>query len=152
MTEQEAMELALDQARVASQRGEVPVGAVILRAGEVVAFAGNEREALQSPLAHAECIAIERAAKALQSWRLLDCLLVVTLEPCPMCLAAAQQARVSKVIFGTEDPKGGALSLGFRIHEDPRTNHRFEVLCQETPESQVLLRNFFRERRGKKHS
>lgn len=115
--------------------------------GKIIGEGRNAREARRSPLAHAEIDAIAEAAKQLGAWRLLGCELWVTLEPCPMCLAAAQQARVARVIYGAQDPKGGALSLGYRLHEDTRTNHRFEVEYRETPECSELLRQFFKELR-----
>lgn len=137
----------LQLARLAASEGEVPVGAVILLNGTLIGEGRNARETRPSPLAHAEIDAIAEAAKKLGAWRLVGAELWVTLEPCPMCLAAAQQARVSRVVFGARDPKGGALSLGYRLHEDPRTNHRFEVEYRETPECAELLRQFFKDLR-----
>ncbi len=143
------MELALAQARVAVTLDEVPVGAVVIdsQTGECVAYAHNERESLQSPLAHAEMIALERASKKIGSWRLDQCQMFVTLEPCPMCLGAIQQARIQKLFFGAYDPKGGALSLGFEFHKDVRLNHRFEAEYIPTAESQDLLKSFFKAKR-----
>jgi tRNA(adenine34) deaminase len=94
-------------------------------------------------------MAISEAARRLGTWRLTDCVLVVTLEPCPMCLAACQQARIGEVIYGTADPKGGALSLGYCVHEDSRTHHRFPVSHSETDECREILRDFFRKKRTK---
>jgi len=107
----------------------------------------NLREQKQDPLAHAEMIAIQDAAKNLGSWRLNGCALFVTLEPCPMCLAASQQARVETIYFGALDPKGGALSLGYRLHEDSRTNHRFSVNHVDDSRCSQILKTFFGKKR-----
>lgn len=142
---------ALALARQAASEKEVPVGAIIVKDGVVVGRGYNRREQNQDPLAHAECIAIRDAAASLKSWRLENCELYVTLEPCPMCLGACQQARVKKVIYGTSDPKGGALSLGYKLNEDGRINHRFEVSLSDTAESVgcgQVLKDFFKERRS----
>jgi tRNA(adenine34) deaminase len=143
-----AMEEALRLAAQAAAEGEVPVGAVILHQGQIIGRGRNRREKLQDPLGHAEIAAIEEAARALGSWRLIDCSLIVTLEPCPMCLGALQQARIQEVFYGAADPKGGALSLGYRLHEDARTNHRFEVTLREEPRCGEILKDFFRSRRN----
>ncbi len=145
------MQQALELAREAGQRDEVPVGALVVDAkGDIIGKGYNLRESRQSPLAHAEILAIEEAAAHLGSWRLEDCRLVVTLEPCPMCLAACQQARVSEVIYAAHDPKGGALSLGYRLNEDLRLNHRFAVTRIEEPECGEILSKFFLRKRPKK--
>lgn len=138
---------ALAEAKLAAGEDEVPVGAVVVRDGKAVATGRNARERLQSPISHAEIHALESAAKRTGSWRLEDCTLYVTLEPCPMCLAACQQARVARVVYGAKDPKGGALSLGYALHEDPRTNHRFTVEFVEEAECGEILTAFFRQRR-----
>lgn len=138
---------ALAEAKLAGGEDEVPVGAVLVREGKIVAKGRNARERLQSPTSHAEIHALEAAAKALGSWRLSDCELYVTLEPCPMCLAACQQARVSRVIYGAKDPKGGAISLGYPLHEDARTNHRFRVDFVADGECGGVLTEFFRRKR-----
>lgn len=142
---------ALRLAREAEKLDEVPVGAVVIRSsdGAVVGRGFNRRETDQSPIAHAEVLAIAEAARALGSWRLTGCELAVTLEPCPMCLAACQQARLDRVVYGVGDPKGGALSLGYKLHEDARTNHRFEVAHHATPECGAVLTEFFRRKRGR---
>ena len=142
------MEKALELARQAAEEDEVPVGAVVVKDGQVIGRGFNHRERDQDPLSHAELVAIAEAARSLKSWRLLGCELYVTLEPCPMCLGACQQARVSRVIYGAADPKGGALSLGYRLHEDARTNHRFEVIHPPHPECQSVLSGFFKRKRG----
>jgi tRNA(adenine34) deaminase len=141
------LRLALDEAKIAASELEVPVGAVLIHQGKVIATGRNQREKLQSPISHAEIHALLAGAQALKSWRLLDCELYVTLEPCPMCLAACQQARVSRVIYGARDPKGGAISLGYPLHEDARFNHRFSVEYLEDPECGGILTEFFRKKR-----
>lgn len=146
------MKLALEQAEQAYAIGEVPVGAVITHQGRVVAAAHNQREQLRDPTAHAEMIAITQAAEALQDWRLADCILYVTLEPCPMCAGAILNARVPQVVFGAADPKGGAVQSIFKLLSDARLNHRSEVIqgimvdqCGE------IITRFFRNRRNGKH-
>jgi len=142
------MSEALKLAREALTHDEVPVGAIITQNGIVVGRGFNRRETDQNPTAHAEVLAIQDAAKNLGSWRLLDCVLHVTLEPCLMCLAACQQARLSKVIYGAKDPKGGALSLGYPLHEDMRTNHRFTVRYEACEASSQILKDFFAAKRA----
>jgi tRNA(adenine34) deaminase len=141
------MELALGLAREAAAQDEVPVGAVVIRDGEVVGRGRNRREEDGNPCSHAEIEAILEASRALGSWRLDDCRLVVTLEPCPMCLGACQQARLAEVIYGAEDPKGGALSLGYRLNEDTRLNHRFEARLEAMAECGSVLKEFFARKR-----
>ena len=123
------MEMALDEAAVAAAEDEVPVGAVVvsLRQG-VIARAHNQREALHDPTAHAEMIAITQAAQALQSWRLDQCVLYATLEPCPMCAGAIVLARLPLVVYGCADPKAGACHTLYQIPTDPRLNHRAQVV------------------------
>ncbi|MGL4513782.1 MAG: tRNA adenosine(34) deaminase TadA [Lacipirellulaceae bacterium] len=144
------LRLALDEARAAALEGEVPVGAVIVRDGRVIAAAHNQRETLRDPTAHAEMIAITQAAASLGAWRLEGCTLYVTLEPCPMCAGAIVQARVPRVVYGAADPKGGAVDTLYRLLADERLNHRAEV----TPlvlaaECGAILSEFFRDRRGR---
>lgn len=143
------MEEALLLAREAAAEDEVPVGAIIVLDGKGVGRGYNRRETDQSPVAHAEILAIQDAARALGSWRLVDCELFVTLEPCPMCLAACQQARISRVIYGAKDPKGGAISLGYELNKDSRLNHRFEAVYEEMSECGEVLSEFFKKRRLK---
>ncbi|MFZ1910788.1 MAG: nucleoside deaminase [Propionicimonas sp.] len=120
---------ALAQARAASVHGDVPIGAVVLDpGGRVVARAGNERELTGDPTAHAEVLALRRAAEALGSWRLEGCTLVVTLEPCTMCAGALVLARVQRLVFGAFDPKAGAVASLWDVVRDPRLNHRVEVV------------------------
>jgi tRNA(adenine34) deaminase len=145
------MVIALDEARAALDHNDVPVGAVVARvdSGTVLARRHNERENLADPTAHAEILALRDAAHAVGGWRLDGCLLVVTLEPCPMCAGAAVAARISEVVFGTPDPKAGALGTLFDLSADPRLNHRFAVRAGvRAEESARLLRTFFAERRG----
>jgi tRNA(adenine34) deaminase len=127
MTDEEAMRLALEHAAAAASRGEVPVGAVVLVDGEVVAARGNEREATGDPSAHAELLALRDAATACGTWRLAAATLIVTLEPCPMCAGAAVQARVGRIVFGAFDPKAGACGSLYNLLADPRLNHEAAV-------------------------
>jgi tRNA(adenine34) deaminase len=131
----------------------VPIGAVIVHDGRVIASAHNQRERLHDPTAHAEMIAITQAAEALQSWRLEGCTLYVTLEPCPMCAGAILQARIPLLVYGTTDPKAGAVHSLFQLLGDARLNHRCEVVSQilAEPCGQILSRFFQAQRRlGKK--
>lgn len=113
------MRAALEEAEIARQQGEVPVGAVVVCGGKVIAQAHNERENACDPTAHAEILALRRAARALGRWRLTDCTLVVTLEPCPMCAGAAAMARVGEVIYGAADPQAGCAGSVYALTEDP---------------------------------
>jgi tRNA(Arg) A34 adenosine deaminase TadA len=140
-----AMELALEEARAAASRGEVPVGAVVLGPdGAVLARAGNEVEARHDASAHAELLALRAAAEARGDFRLADCDLVVTLEPCPMCAHAISLFRVRRLIFGAYDPKGGGVEHGPRVFEAASCHHRPEIIggVRET-EAAALLRAFF---------
>ena len=150
MDSKSPMEMALDQAQQAGQEDEVPVGAVILKDGKVIGKGRNQREKLNSPISHAEIEAILEATQALGDWRLNGCTLYVTLEPCPMCLAVCQQARIEKVIFGALDPKGGALSLGYKLNEDTRINHRFEASYVPDERCSEVMKKFFLAKRKKK--
>ena len=147
------MKLALEQAEQAVREDEVPVGAVIVHNERVIAAAYNQREKLRDPTAHAEMIAITQAAGALNSWRLDECTLYVTLEPCPMCAGAILQARIGLVVYGAADPKAGAVHTLYRMLDDPRLNHRClavaGVLAEEC--GQILSRFFQKQRSlGKK--
>jgi len=143
------MGVALDLARGAAARGEVPVGAVVLSPdGSVIASAHNEREASHDPTAHAEVVALRRAGALLGNWQLAGCTLVVTLEPCTMCAGAAVLARVSRVVFGAWDPKAGAVGSLWDVVRDRRLNHRPEVLAGvREAECSALLADFFAARR-----
>ena len=143
------MELALAEARCAPDHGDVPVGAVVWRDGEIVARRHNERELSGDPTAHAEMLAMSDAAARLGSWRLDGATVAVTLEPCPMCAGALQQARVGRVVFGADDPKAGALGSLYNLGADPRLNHEFEVVpWVRADECAALLQEFFSELRG----
>jgi tRNA(adenine34) deaminase len=146
------MMAALQQAHEAELKDEVPVGAVVIHQNKIIAKGQNTRETEQNPIGHAEINAIAAASKTLNSWRLIDCTLVVTLEPCPMCLAACQQARISKVIYGASDPKGGALCLGYHLHQDLKTNHQFSVEYFESSECSKILKYFFSKVRKRNQS
>ena len=143
------MERALAQARAAAQRGEVPIGAVIVGPdGAVLAEAGNRTEADRDPTAHAELLAIRQAAKLLEAPRLVDCDMYVTLEPCPMCAQAISFARVRRLYYGAADPKGGGVEHGPRLFNQPTCHHRPEVYSGIAErEAGELLRAFFKERR-----
>jgi tRNA(adenine34) deaminase len=146
--DERTMRLALEQAKRCLEHGDVPIGAVVTREGEVLSAAGNEREFASDPTAHAEILALRAAAAAVGSWRLEGCTLTVTLEPCAMCAGAAVLSRLDRVVFGAADPKAGfAGSLG-NLVQDPRLNHTVSltngVLAEECGD---LLRMFFRERR-----
>ena len=142
------MGLALKEAHAAKRHGDVPIGAVIVRGGEVVAAAGNERELRTDPTAHAEVLVLRAAAEALGGWRLPDTVLYVTLEPCAMCAGAIVLARVPVVVFGTRDPKAGAVGSALEVLGHPSLNHHPEVIEGVMREEcgQVLLA-FFQSRR-----
>lgn len=148
-SDESMMRLALDEARVCLQWDDVPVGAVVARGDELVGRAGNQRERLGDPTAHAEILALRQAAEALGTWRLEGCTLYVTLEPCAMCAGAAVLARLDRVVFGATDPKAGfAGSLG-NLLQDERLNHRPAVTGGVlADEAGVLIREFFATRRG----
>jgi tRNA(adenine34) deaminase len=139
------MRLALEQAALAAEAGDVPVGCVVLTpAGETVGAAFNRREAAGDPTAHAEVLALRQAAAALSSWRLSGCTLVVTLEPCTMCAGALVLSRVARLVFGAYDPKAGAVGSLWDVVRDRRLNHRPEVVAGVlAEESAALLRDFF---------
>ncbi len=143
------MALALDEANAAIVHGDVPVGAVVATSGgEVIARRHNERELQADPTAHAEVLALRDASAALGRWRLDDCVLVVTLEPCPMCAGAAVAARIASVAFGAADPKAGACGSLYNLGADPRLNHEMEIVPGvRAEEAADLLRAFFAGRR-----
>lgn len=145
----DAMAMALKQARRAPDHGDVPVGAVVLnRDGEVIARRHNERELTGDPTAHAEILALRDAAEALESWRLTDCTLVVTLEPCAMCAGAAVNSRISTLVYGAPDMKAGACLSLMNIGGDPRLNHTFEIIDGVMSEQcGALLTEFFEQLR-----
>ena len=138
------MRTALAAAERAALSGEVPVGAVVVVRGEVIAVAHNQRETKNDPTAHAEIVALRTAAAALNSWRLVDADLFVTMEPCPMCAGAIVNARVRRLVYGCNDPKAGAVRTLFQLLDDPRLNHRVEVVPGVLgAESAALLKSFF---------
>jgi tRNA(adenine34) deaminase len=143
------MEMALAEAEAAVAEDEVPVGAVVVSFEQgVIGRAHNQRELLHDPTAHAEMIAITQAAQALRSWRLDDCALYVTLEPCPMCAGAIVQARLPLLVYGATDPKAGACETLYHIPTDPRLNHRVRVISGVLGERcAVILSTFFAEKR-----
>ncbi len=148
MNDDEAMGLALDQARAAAAVGEVPVGAVMVVDGAVVAARHNERETAADPTAHAEMLAIRDAARVTDSWRLDDATLYVTLEPCPMCAGAAWAARIGRIVFGAADPRAGATGSLYNIAVDERLNHTSTVTHGvRSAAAADLLGAFFAERR-----
>ena len=142
------MGLALKAARKAAARNEVPIGAIIVRDGRVLGSGYNLRESRQDPAAHAEMIAIRRAARRAGNWRLTGATLYVTLEPCVMCMGAAILARINRLVFGCRDPKGGAAGTLFDLSCDERLNHRFPVVVGvREAECSALLSGFFRDLR-----
>lgn len=148
MNDEELMRMAIAEAKLAEEHGDIPIGAIVVLNDEVLSSRHNERELQNDPTAHAEMLAIRDAAKALGTSRLDGTILVSTLEPCPMCAGAALLARVSKVIFGAEDPKAGALGSLYQLGSDPRLNHEFVVtprVLQE--ECGRLLQKFFQNKR-----
>lgn len=142
------MQMALRQAALAPAVGEVPIAAVLVHAGQVLASAHNNRETTQDPTAHAELVVIRQAAQQLRSWRLTETTLYVTLEPCAMCAGAIVQSRIARLVFGAWDPKAGACGSIFDIPAERRLNHRVEIVGGVLEkESQTLLQNFFRPKR-----
>jgi tRNA(adenine34) deaminase len=142
------MARALEQARLALP-GDVPIGALVVRAGEVLAAARNEREARRDPTAHAEILALRLAAERLGTWRLKGTTVYVTLEPCPMCAGALVAARVARLVYGPQDPKAGAAYSLYNLCDDPRLNHQVEITAGVLEEPCAeLLRAFFEQRRA----
>jgi tRNA(adenine34) deaminase len=143
------MAVALQHARAAEEHGDVPIGAAIFRAGELLAAAGNERERRRDPTAHAEVLAIRAAAERLNGWRLPNTTIYVTLEPCAMCAGAIVLARIPAVVYGTPDPKAGAAGSVLDVLAEPALNHRPELIAGvRADECAALLRSFFARRRG----
>ena len=150
LSDHDAMGLALDEAALAPAHGDVPVAAVALVDGAVIARRHNEREVRNDPIAHAEVLALRDAAEALGSWRLSAVTLVVTLEPCPMCAGALVAARVGRVVFGTPDPKAGACGSLYNLCVDPRLNHEIAVTAGvRQAECSALLTTFFEQQRAR---
>jgi tRNA(adenine34) deaminase len=148
MNDDEAMERAIAEARLALAHDDVPVGAVVVRAGKVIASRHNERELTGDPTAHAEILALRDAAAAMGTWRLDDCTMIVTLEPCPMCAGAMVNARLGHLVYGAADPKAGAVGSLMNLVADPRLNHRVPVSSGvRADEAGRLLVEFFAARR-----
>lgn len=145
------MRKAIEQAKLAERIEEVPIGAIIVRNDDIIASAYNEREATQQALAHAELLAIEKACAALSSWRLTDCTLYVTLEPCPMCAGAIVQSRMKRVVYGAADPKAGCAGTLMNLLNEKRFNHQVEVESNVLEaDCSLLLTNFFKKLRQRK--
>ncbi len=152
MTDDDAMLAALAEARAAAEGGDVPIGCVIVHgpSGAIIGTGRNRREVDHDPTGHAEIIALRAAGVALGHWRIMDCTLYVTLEPCPMCAGAIVNARIPRLVYCCDDPKAGAVRTLYRLCEDARLNHRVEVVAGvRADESAKLLRDFFRARRVK---
>jgi tRNA(adenine34) deaminase len=148
--DEQYMRVALDQAKIAEENGDVPIGAVIVHNGQIIAKAYNQREQLQDPTAHAEIIALTQAAAALENWHLDGCTMYVTLEPCCMCAGALVLARIDRLVYGCDDPKTGAVKSLYNIVQDSRLNHRVEVTSGVLAEEcSALLQEFFLHRRVK---
>ncbi|MDO4587594.1 MAG: tRNA adenosine(34) deaminase TadA [Planctomycetia bacterium] len=147
------MKIALEEAKQAATEGEIPIGAVIVRHNRIIARDHNRKEQLNDPTAHAEMLVIQKASMFFPSWRIENATLFVTLEPCPMCAGAILQARINRVVFGTDDPKAGAVISLFHLLSDERLNHRCEITPFCLQNSSIdILRTFFRKNRqmGKK--
>ena len=146
--DEQYMRIALDQAKIAEENGDVPIGAVIVHNNQIIAKAYNQREQLQDPTAHAEIIALTQAAAALENWHLNGCTMYVTLEPCCMCAGALVLARIDRLVYGCDDPKTGAVKSLYNIVQDSRLNHRVEVTSGVLAEQcSALLMEFFQKRR-----
>ena len=145
------MALAVDEARLALEHDDVPVGAIVVRDGEVIARRHNERERTGDPVAHAEVLAVRDAAAHVGSWRLDDCTLFVTLEPCAMCAGALVNSRLGRLVYGADDPKAGAVDSHFRLLDGAPLNHRVPTVGGvRADECGDLLRTFFRARRSRR--
>ena len=141
---------SIEEAKIATAVGEIPVGAVVIYQKKAIARAYNLRETLPCATAHAELLAIEKACRALGRWRLTGCTLYVTVEPCPMCAGAIVNSRLDRVVYGCDDPKGGAVRSLFQIVDNPALNHRVEVTAGiRADECAAIMRDFFRSRRRK---
>ncbi len=143
------MRMAIDQAYIAEENGDVPIGAVIVHENRVIARAHNQRQLLNDPTAHAEMIALTQASEAVGNWRLHGCTIYVTLEPCPMCAEALVLARVDRLVFGTDDPKAGVCGSLYNIVQDGRLNHRLEMVSGVLQEDcRFQLQAFFQRRQA----
>lgn len=150
MNDEDYMQMALFQARLAARIDEVPIGAVVVKDGEVIARAHNRREIDRDPAGHAEFLAMKAAARAVDAWRLSGCTVYVTLEPCIMCAGLMHQSRIDRCVFGAADPKAGALGTLYAINADERLNHTFDVTSGVLQEAcGTLLSDFFKRKRKK---
>jgi tRNA(adenine34) deaminase len=146
--DEKCMKLAIEQAQIAEENGDVPIGTVIVYKNQIIGKAYNQREQLQDPTAHAEIIALTQAAAFLESWRLHGCTMYVTLEPCPMCAGALVLARIDRLVYGCDDPKTGAVKSLYNIVNDERLNHTINVTSGVLAEEcSGLLQQFFQRRR-----
>ncbi|KUO61875.1 MAG: cytidine deaminase [Gracilibacter sp. BRH_c7a] len=151
MKHEDWMRLALKQAEKGFELDEVPIGAIIVRKGEILTLAYNEKELCQDPTAHAEIVAIRRASETLGHWRLTDCTLYVTLEPCPMCAGAIIQSRLKHLVYGASDPKGGAVESVMSVLNEKAWNHKVEVTAGILEEECAnILKTYFKEKRTNK--
>jgi len=151
--EKQYMKMAIDQAYIAEENGDVPIGCVIVYQDQVIGRAYNQREQLHDPTAHAEIIALTQAAEYIGNWRLHGCTIYVTLEPCPMCAGAMVLGRLDRLVYGTDDPKTGAVKSLYNIVQDDRLNHRLDVTCGVLEdECRKQLQDFFRRRRAENSS
>ena len=150
-TDEQFMKAAIEQAKIAEENGDVPIGAVIVYKNQIIAKAYNQRQQLNDPTAHAEIIALTQAAAFVQNWRLNDCAMYVTLEPCPMCAGALVLARLDRLVYGCDDPKSGACGSIYNIVADERLNHRLQVTAGVLAEEcGAQLQSFFQQRRNEK--
>ncbi len=149
--DQQFMKVAIDQAKIAEENGDVPIGAIIVYQNQIIGKAYNQREQLKDPTAHAEIIALTQAAAFVESWRLDGCTMYVTLEPCPMCAGALVLARIDRLVYGCDDPKAGACKSLYNIVTDGRLNHRLEVTSGVlADECAKQLQDFFQKKRTEK--
>ena len=153
LTDEYWMRQALQQAQIAFDAGEAPIGCVIVKGNQMVGSGYNLRESNNDPTAHAEIIALRAAGETLGTWKLTDCTMYVTLEPCTMCAGALVNSRIPKVVYGCDDPRAGGVRTLYAICEDPRLNHRLEVVRGVLgQESSALLKSFFKQLREKKNA
>jgi tRNA(adenine34) deaminase len=149
--DEQYMQIAIRQALIAEENGDVPIGCVIVHSGKIIAKAYNQREQLKDPTAHAEIIALTQASEYLQSWRLHGCTIYVTLEPCPMCAGALVLARMDRLVYGCSDPKTGSCGSIYNIVQDTRLNHRLDVTAGVMEnDCAAMMSDFFRRRRLEK--
>jgi tRNA(adenine34) deaminase len=152
-SEDHFMKLAIEQAKIAEENGDVPIGAIIVYKDQIIAKAYNQREQLKDPTAHAEIIALTQAAAYLENWHLNGCTMYVTLEPCPMCAGAIVLSRMDRLVYGCDDPKTGACKSLYNIVQDDRLNHRLEVTSGVLEEQcREQLQNFFEQKRAAKNN